>query len=269
MGRVVAIITLICLLLAGGRLHAQPTALKAVDQLAIQADFFTVDRLQQLYAVDSTGLLTKYTPAGKPQFNYSNRPLGPLALVDATDPFNVLLYYPEYQTVIILDRTLSPTAELNLLSLGLIDVQVMAMGNDLHLWLYDQAAFKLYKVSPQGDIGLESGDLSLVLARPPRASQLFVRNNLVYLYTPEQGLFQFDIFGQYLRTFEIKQPGAVRLAGQKLFYLIDARTLGVYDLFSFRESSLALPEEVLNFHWEQGLLYGQEKDRIWVWKMEN
>ena len=175
-----------------------------IDSLEIAADFFTVDRLQQLYTIDSSGALVKYSPSLKKQFDYSNLPFGPLAKFDATDPFNLMAFYPDYQTVILLDRTLSPTAELNLNMLGLIDVQTIAMGNDLHLWLYDQATFKLYKVSPQGAISLESGNLSLVLAQPPQPTQLMVQNNFVYLYDPEQGLLQFDIFGQYLTTISLK-----------------------------------------------------------------
>lgn len=246
-------------------LHAQ-APLKLIDSLPLAADFFAVDRLDQLYVVDSAGLLTKYTPQGRPSFNYSNVPLGPLTIVDVTDPFNLLLYYPDYQTIILLDRTLAPTAELSLLSLGLIDVQVMAMANDLHIWLYDQAAFKLYKISPRGEISLESGDLSLVLAQPPRATQLLVRNNFVYLYDPHQGLLQFDIFGQYLRTIVIKDAESLQIAGRQLYYLEKPDRLHTYHLASFQTSSRVLPAEVKRFHWREKRLYGQGRGAIYVWE---
>jgi hypothetical protein len=248
-------------------LAAQSKVFSLIDSFVIQTDFFTVDRLQQLYQIDSSGMLIKHTPDSNAPFTYSNQPLGPLTLTDATDPFNVLLFYPEYQSVILLDRTLSPTAELNLLSLGLIDVQVIAMSNEQHIWLYDQAVFKLYKISPRGEISMESGDLSLVLASPPLATQLIVQNNFIYLFAPEQGVFQFDSFGQYLRTIDLKPTGKIQLIDQKLFYLNNPQQLGVYDLVSFRESWLDLPTPIQSFRWQKGLLYGQGKEGIWVWKL--
>jgi len=257
-----------CLALLPLGLVAQSTTYALIDSFSTQSVFFTVDRLQQLYEIDSSGILTKYAPEGNVQFTYSNQSLGDLALTDATDPFNVLLYYPEYQSVILLDRTLSPTAELNLLSLGLIDVQLMAMSNDQHIWMYDQATFKLYKIDPRGKINLESGDLSLMLAHPPLARQLIVQNNFVYLFAPEQGLFQFDSFGQYLRTIDLKPAGKVQLIDQKIFYLSNPQQLRIYDFVSFRESSLDLPAPLKNFHWQKGLLYGQSKEKIWVWVLK-
>lgn len=253
-------------LLCARGLFAQSASFHSVDSFPIPAAFFAVDRLLQLYVADSSGLITKYTPQGKTQFDYSNRPLGPPALVDATDPFNVLLYYPEYQTIILLDRTLAPTGELSLLSLGMIDVQLAAMGNDLHIWLYDQAAFKLYKVNPQGKISLESGDLSLALPRPPRPARILVQNNFVYLYDPEQGLHQFDIFGQYLRTIDIKKANDVQFIGSKIAYLEDDDQLGLYDPASFQFSSIDLPNTIWDFRWQKGLLYGLGRDKILVWK---
>ncbi len=248
-------------------LPAQTSRLVFLDSFSIKADFFTVDRLLQIYAVDSTGVLTKYTPEGQTQFIFSNRPSGDLSLVDATDPFNILLFYPDYQIIQLLDRTLSPTAERNLLSLGLIDVQVIAMGNDQHIWLYDQAAFKLYKLNPNGEISLESGDLSLVLAQPPQPTWLFVQNNYVFLYDPQQGLLQFDVFGQYLTRIDMKNLQALQLVGDQLFFLENPDLLGVYDRQSFRSSSLATPVKAEQFLWRKGSLYLQGEDKIWVLKL--
>src|SRR5690606_16861793 len=118
---------------------------------------------------------------------FNNNKLGNLQHIDATDPFNVLLYYPDYFTVLTLDRTMNITSEYDLTNLNLIEVEAIGMSNDNNVWLYDEVTFKLRKVDRNGQVLLESVELNLLLQYTPHPNFILERENKVYLNNPETG----------------------------------------------------------------------------------
>lgn len=126
----------------------QPQHITTADSLRWQCSakiegdfvFFTTDPLQQIYVVNRGNEVfeRKYSQDGQVLFQYNNNRLGPLGWIDASNPFNILLYYPDYQIAKILDRTLNPSGEFQLYQLGLIAPAALALSNDNHLWVFDE-----------------------------------------------------------------------------------------------------------------------------------
>ncbi|MEM1319106.1 MAG: hypothetical protein AAGG75_02555 [Bacteroidota bacterium] len=189
----------------------------AIKDLPLKAKFLTTDKLQQAYIVDDNNDVIKLSPQGQELFRYSNKTLGPLGYVDATDPFNVLLYYPEQLTVLTLDRTMNLTGEYRLWDLGLVGSGAVGLSNDNQIWLYDTNDFKLKKVDRKGNTLLESDDLSMTLNQFINPTFILERNNWVYLNEPELGVLVFDNFGNYARTIGIKTNYFQLYEGQLLY----------------------------------------------------
>ena len=206
------------------------------------AERFYTDKLQQLYLVTATGELIKYDAAGREVFRYNNNRLGRLGQVDATNPFNLLLYYPDFLQVIVLDRTLSEVATLNLFDLGYVQVQALGLSSDNQIWVYDEQRFRLSKISPDGQVQQESSDLSLQLEHPPRPSFLLERRQTVFLVDPERGVYLFDIFGQPLQTIELRGLSRVQVHGDYLWYAQEGRLFS-YHLPSGKVQEMPLPAE--------------------------
>src|SRR5436190_13567133 len=61
--------------------------------------FFTSDNLGQAYVVVENQLL-QFDSNGKPVANYSEKNLGNLRFVDASNPMKILLFYPDFARVI-------------------------------------------------------------------------------------------------------------------------------------------------------------------------
>ena len=57
--------------------------------------FVTSDALQQIYVATEDGYILKFDKDGQLLFEYSNKRLGKVGVLDASNPFNVLVYYPE------------------------------------------------------------------------------------------------------------------------------------------------------------------------------
>ena len=165
---------------------------------------FTTDQLQQVYTIDDKNEIKKFLPNCQEQFFYNNNRLGKIGSFDVSNPLHPMIFYPELQTLILLDRTLSPTAEVSLLNWDIIQASCAALAVDNNLWVYDEVAFILKKVNQEGKTMIESPNLSLVFNQPPKPIQILARDNFVYLNDPEQGIIIFDRFGQYQKTIDIK-----------------------------------------------------------------
>lgn len=226
------------------------TLLGTIPQVAI---YSTTDKLQQLYISTSDNTIIKYAPTGKTLFSYNNNTLGDVRFIDATDPFNILVYYPDFKTLITLDRTLNKTGEFNLFNFDIVDVQIVAMSNNNTIWLYDNATFKLKKINANGELIVESDDLSLLLQQSLAPTFMIERNNLVYINDPVLGVYVFDIFGQYIKRLEIIGLQEFQLLKDQLLYL-KGNKLHSFHLTALLDGTIALPQQL------------EETDRIHIQK---
>lgn len=220
--------------------QAKDVHFQHVSSIPVQARFFTTDKLQQIYVVTPDNQVVKLDPQGNELFRFTNRTLGNLGLLDATDPFNILLFYPDYFTLLFLDRTMNKTQEISLFDKDLQQIQAIGVSTDNQLWLYDSNTFKLKKLTTRGDITLESGDLSLLIGKPIQPNFILERENFVFVNDPTLGILVFDLFGQYLKTIAIKDLEQFQVLNQQLFY-VELGELHIFDLNSLLDRSLPLP----------------------------
>ncbi|MBK7409469.1 MAG: hypothetical protein IPJ40_16380 [Saprospirales bacterium] len=164
-----------------------------------------------MYAVTPGNELLQYNTKGTAIYSYQNIRHGSLGWIDASNPLNILLFYPGFGQVILLDRTLSEVARLNLPELGLWDVSAVGRSGDNQLWLYDPVQQLIRKVNTKGEFVVEGQPLSLLLPVLPRPDCILERKQEVYLYDPQLGVLVFDVFGQYLKTIPTKEMENLRI----------------------------------------------------------
>ncbi len=175
-----------------------------ISDTMVNGVLMTTDKLRQVYLLDDENVLTKFNAKGQALFNYHSNIYGPPAHIDATDPFHVLLFYPDFGRVILLDRTLSAQDEIDLFNLNLEQVSGVGLSNDNNVWLYDNFAFKIKKISRRGKVLYESDNLIGSLQQEINPNFILEKNNWLYLNDPEVGILVFDRFGHYSMTYELK-----------------------------------------------------------------
>ena len=106
---------------------------------------FATDRLQQLYYLDASNQINKTNNQGQALFQYSNRSLGTPQSIDAFDPFEVMVFYQDFGTILILDRTLNELFRLNLQDFGYFGIEAIARANDNNFWIFNPFSFQLEK----------------------------------------------------------------------------------------------------------------------------
>lgn len=224
------------LLTACGTSRSQAVA--ESESLAIKD--IALDPLGQLYTVSGQNEVIQYRADGTQAFRYNNNTLGDLAIIDPANPFSLLLYYRDFQTVILLDRTLNEKGRIVLSDLDLLNIELTALGNDNFIWVYDAVAFQLKKLDEQGNIDFTSDRLNLLLGYTPRPEKLIARHNRLLLNDPNMGIFLFDQFGRFEATLPITQVENLQMINdQTLIYMRDGGWYQ-YDLRALQESLLDL-----------------------------
>lgn len=204
---------------------------------------FTTDNLGNVYTLTLDNQIVKYSPEGVEQFRYPNRTLGEASLLDATNPFHLLLFFPEFQTVLTLDRTLSVTGQFNLFQLGFQGAKAVGTSSDGRLWVYDETDFLLKKIESDGTVIAKSADLSLAIGQPLHPVFLVEREQSVFLNDPKIGVLVFDAFGQYQKTIPILGLSEFQVIDEQLVFFREGQ-LWSFHLKALLERPFSLPFEL-------------------------
>lgn len=238
--------------------------------LPITARFATTDNLGNLYLISPENALEKYAPDNQLLARYSNNRLGAAASIDVTNPLKILVWYADFRTLVFLDRTLNQLGELNLISAGYPEVRSVATAADGNLWLYDEVAFQLKKITPGGETRFESPALNQLLNGRINISAIRDNGNEVLATDPEQGILWFDVYAQYQRSLPRKNISSFALGAKHLGYLAGTN-LHLEQLHAFASREILLPATALQptaKYWlSTGCLLVQngEQLEVWVW----
>lgn len=242
-----------------------------ISTIEVKADFMTTDFLKNVYVVDKKNVLTKYDSIGTKIGTYTESKYGKLTAIDATSPFNVLLFYKDYATLVTTDMKLNTRRLFKLPSIGINNVPVACMSHDNYIWVYDADASRLKKIDNNYQVVQQSLDLRNILGEAVTPNYMVERDGLIYLNIPGMGVIMFDIFGTFytsvsntdlnkddLSTFQVVQ--------QKIMYFSD-HYLFVYDLSSQQPESVLLPEGMRprDVRIEKGRLYMLDDDKLQIY----
>lgn len=258
---------LFLLLLVAGSAGAQ----ELIKSIATaNARFITTDELGNVYLVRQDNALIRYSSEGDSTGNFRSIQNGDLQWVDATNPLRVLLYYPAFSKVILLDRMLSVKNELDLKKLSIFNPPAVGMSADGRIWVYDFVNARLKKIDDQLNVVNTGNDMRQESATVPRPFALLERDTRVYLCDPVNGIYTFDRFASYLNTLEIKGVKQLQAFGSQLIYRSDD-SLKAYDLKTLSLKTIALPlqSDFINARVERNRLYLLFADRLELYRMNN
>ena len=200
------------------------------------------DHLGNIYLTEKW-TIKKHNSVFDETFVHNNPGLGNINFVNTFNPFNVLLYYPDYNQFVFLDNKMN--SNLNAFepsNVGYYDVQLSATFDENDIWFYDQVTDKLYKWSlTQGkelSTSLQIGQLSGSDSRP---NYMWATLKNVYLNVPEIGVLVFDNFGSYKSTIPIKGLKEFYFSESSLVFFTEDE-MELFNYFTKASKKVALPE---------------------------
>jgi len=157
-----------------------------------------VDNLGNMYLLHQNGQLKKLRQNGDSLGVFNNtRRFGKLSSIDASNPLKTLLYYKDFGTIVVLDRLMDIRATIDLRKQQLLQVGAIGQSYDNNIWIFDNLELKLKKISDDGRLLDQSADFRQIFDSVPSPGRIVDQNNLVYLYDPAMGVYQFDYYGAF------------------------------------------------------------------------
>lgn len=234
----------------------------------VKATNFYVDALENIYLLNASNNLVRVEADGSTRFEFNDRKLGNLGVLDLSDPLDMFLFYPEFQELVVLDRTLSETGRINLNAFGFFGIEAVGYSTDNRIWLYDPMAGTLKKVDFDGQLILESQIIPPLVRRPLSPVRIREQDQRVYMYDPEVGILVFDVFGKYLEQIPWDADRSVQVEKEFLFGCKGGECL-ILETFSRKEWRFKIPGEKISKVWfRAGKLYVLSPKGLYLYKLK-
>jgi len=212
---------------------AQEIQTKFISEISLQADDFVgVDDFQNLYYIENNIL---YKKTDKRAFSYSNVNLGKLTSVSIQNPFKLILFYKDFNSVIILDNNLNELSDkIDFTQETLFNnVLFVSSSSENNIWLYaDDNKLHVYdyqKLSSQ--IQTQAITFYQIDFQPQSLKSTY--KNVWVLSNSE--VIQFNEYGNYIQSFDLEnidhifpfRKGFIYVQGKFLFYRTDDQSTSI------------------------------------------
>ena len=201
----------------------------------------SLDRRGTLYLADQDNNLRQLARDGQPLNTYSPAQPGHVAVIEAWNQNNLLVFYDDRQQVLLLDRFLAPLSEIRLADYIDGTVRTATLAPDGLLWLLDESALTLREFDPQALRVVQNTPLDLIIGHS-RPDFRFLRQyqNNVYLVDHTSGIFVFDNLGNYRKKLPFTGLDFITFRGDELAY-ISGGQLHFFHLYNLTERTQPLP----------------------------
>lgn len=232
-------LVLILLNLASTSIAQQFKLIAKIDTLASLA---AVDNFGNLFLVTPKNEVLKFNPKGKFLWNYTNNAYGDISQIDVSDPLRVILYYPAYQQLIVLNNNLSEISKFNFSNNPSQLVSLVASANNNGFWVYDAINRELKKLSNNFTEDIATGNIYQRDGLNPQANFMLNSDQYLFINDASKGVHIFDRFGNYFKTAVINCEKHFDVTGNQIFY-VENKKLHSYNFLTFESKILETPSK--------------------------
>jgi len=180
---------------------------------------FSTDNLGFIYVITPNNDIEKYNDQFKKLATANFKVYGSISSIDATNPFEIYVFYRDQSKVVYLDNMLNYRGETDLNSLGISQSAVVSRSFDNQLWVMDMSDLKLKKINKENKLLFESNPLNLTSSdNIISPTQLVDINSKLYLLN-QGSIYVFDLFGNYEKIMLSDSISSFQIFKDKVFYL--------------------------------------------------
>jgi hypothetical protein len=226
--------------------------------------YFTTDNLGNSYLVNGEEI-SKYNSSGLFFKNFSNKRFGNISSVDATNALKVLLYYKDFQQILFLDNQLSQNGDaISLENLGYEQTDLVCTSFNNSFWIYNKQNNELIRFDENSQLITKTGNLKQILQSEIKPNFMLEHNGYLYLNSPAQGIYVFDIYGTFNKIISIKNLQSFQVNNTVVYFYSDTK-LCAYNSKTFEEQCLQKSDSLVkSIRIEKDRRFIQYKDSLAV-----
>lgn len=223
--------------------------------------FVSRDHLGDFYLVKNNQITKK---TADKSYNYSNLLYGEISSIDIRNPLQILVYYKNFQSFVILDNQLNEIQNTNLsVHFPELDVAFVSASIKNSYWIYDAISQKILLF----DIGrnvLKNVSVSL-----EKSFTFWNSNANSFFYVADNNLFVYDIYGKLTHT-EITQPFEKLILIEPTIFIVQNQSNLYYNnTISKQNLKINLPQKSFNsFEYSNEILTIFTDTEIYIYKLK-
>lgn len=209
------------------------------DVIKIASDVLSakVDRLGNVYYIDTKNTLNKYEPKINRITKYADLKNGKITSIDVSNPLRIVVFYEDQASVKFLDINLTEINSFQIRN-NYVEgwISLVASSNNNGLWMYDNINRKLLKLGEQLNTQFSTGDLYLILSKKINPNAIVEFSDELFLCDSTNGIFVFDLFGGYKKSIPYTLENFERISSQNIVHKNTAILLNKSELFYFQKT---------------------------------
>jgi len=170
-------------------------SIRLIRKIALQAVSVEADFQGQLYVITRFNELIKMNDTGGILRQYSNNYLGAVQLISIHNPLQIVLFYPGFQTLIILDNSLNELKRISMAQLNIPYVTTLGYSPERELWYFDDQLKRFKKVNIYGRHILETNLDNIY--QPGRVNKIRAQQNEVKVWCDSSHIITMDLNGNF------------------------------------------------------------------------
>jgi hypothetical protein len=182
-----------------------------LSTLPVAAKFLRTTTTNNTYVVSENSTIHKLDTAGKIVASFRHSKLGNIDNLDVANPFKLMAFYDDFQTLVFFDKNLNVLNELNLKSINLSNISAAAIFTDNQILIFDDNEKKIKIIDFQGVVHRESQYLENTI------STIIFQNKQIIAYSPDNLVFSFDFALQARLLLSDEKITDIETLGEAIF----------------------------------------------------
>lgn len=185
------------------------------------------------FYIQTINTLYKYNTDNKLLCSYSNKNYGIISYSDLSNSLKLLLYFENFNSVVILDSYLKEIIKpVNLNKINSLNTSLIVGSDATTFYIYDDNNSTIKKISNTLDVVSESLDISKIVLETGIPLSISLQNDYVLLKYEKRILF-FDFNLNYIKSFNFtNKPDSFILNNEDILYADTSGTLIVENLIT-------------------------------------
>ena len=213
------------------------TSIIKIDTIANLA---AIDNFGNIFLVTPKNEVLKFSPYGKFLWNYTNNGYGNISQIDVSDPLRVILYYPDYQQMVILNNNLNEISKFSFNDSPNHFITLVASSNNNGFWVYDSVNRELKKLTNNFTEDLNTGNIYQRDDLNIQGNFMLNSNEYLFINDASKGIQIFDRFGNFFKTAVVKPIKQFDVDGNNIAYL-EGGILYSYNFITFETKKINIP----------------------------